>query len=319
MKGRIKDALLGVAIGDALGVPVEFMKRDDIAKDPVVGMRAHGVHNQLAGTWSDDTSLTLCLAESLCQGFNTEHMGKMFASWLYDRQWTARGKVFDIGNATRFALDRIASDHPAEGAGRSDDQSQSNGSLMRILPLAFYLYDRVDTSFPDHVASRWDIIRRASSITHSHINCAIACFIYLEYVLELLNGKDSIFVPYQRACHTVSKFFSTSSYDLKPFERVLSGTVHSLSMEDIKSSRYVIDTLEASLWCFMTTSDFKHAVLKAVNLGDDTDTTGAVTGGLAGLFWTTQYAPQEWMESLARRWDIIDLAERLEKKLELWK
>lgn len=313
MKYKIEEALLGVAIGDALGVPVEFMKRDDIAKNPVTGMREFGVHNQPAGTWSDDTSLTLCLAESLCQGFNTEHMGKTFASWLYDRYWTARGKVFDIGNATRFALDRIASHHPAEGAGRADDQSQSNGSLMRIIPLVFYMRNRT-------TAERWDITRRVSSITHSHINCAIACFIYLEYARALLLDekiKHHITSHYVRVAHEAGEFLKSLPHDLKPFERVLNGTIHTLDREDIKSSGYVIDTLEASLWCFLTAADFQHAVIKAVNLGDDTDTTGAVTGGLAGMYWGTFYAPKEWLECLARRWDIVDLAERLEKKLEL--
>lgn len=307
-----RNALLGLAIGDALGVPYELAKREDLAKDPVKDMVGHLAHDQPAGTWSDDGSMTFCTAEALIDGFSTRRMGSNFLRWFDNGWWSAHGKAFGSGGTTRKALKTIRSGWPAEKAGSSLMEDNGNGSLMRILPLAFYMRDHT-------MAERWDITRRVSSITHSHINCAIACFIYLEYARALLEDDKALHSPifHYIAVGEVAEFLQPYSYDLKPFERVLSGKLHTLAQEDIKSSGYVVDTLEVSLWCFMTAVDFQHAVLKAVNLGDDTDTTGAVTGGLAGLYWGTDRIPKEWMESLARRWDIIDLAERLEKRLEL--
>lgn len=307
------DALLGVAIGDALGVPVEFLKRENIAKSPITGMVGFGTHDQPAGTWSDDTSLTMCLAESLLQGFNSERIGKNFVAWLYQNHWTARNQVFDIGNTTKLALQGIKIGVPAEEAGPNKHDAQGNGSLMRIMPLLFYTYD-----LSPH--DRWDITRRVSSITHGHINCAIACFIYLEFARWIISPMASGGTKLDRLSHTISSVRAVMEkydYDLSPFERILSYGLHELQQEEIKSSGYVVHTLEASIWCYFNTADFQSAVLKAVNLGDDTDTTGAVTGGLAALKYGLNDVPHQWLDCLARRWDIYDVGERLEEKYKL--
>lgn len=302
-----RDALLGVAIGDALGVPVEFRSREDIAKDPVVGMREFGVHNQPMGTWSDDSSLTFCLAEVLTREYNTEHIGKSFEEWLYDKHWTAHGKVFDIGGTTRTAIDRIAQGHIAETAGPDDDRSQGNGSLMRILPLVFHIKDM-------SLEDRWDIVKRTSAITHGHINCAIACFFYLEVAKEIIESKENIKHKHGRfmhAYHIACLGIKSLSLDHEPFRRIIDGDLLSEDVSRIRSTGYVVDTLEASLWCINNTNSYADAVLKAVNLGEDTDTTAAVTGGLAGILYGIDSAPVEWVRCLARRWDIEDLAELL--------
>jgi len=309
---KYRDALLGVAIGDALGVPVEFRKREDIAQDPVLSMREYGVHGQPAGTWSDDSSLTFCLADSLTRGFNCEDIGKSFVAWLYDRHWTPHGKVFDIGNTTRNAIDRIARKHPAESAGPKDEGAQGNGSLMRILPLVFYIKDKP-------IEDRWDITRRVSNITHGYINCAFSCFVYLEAArLILIYGKEkpvNFFLAETR--DIVTRFiiqYHSHEQALNKFHRILSPSFAELDVSSIRSTGYVIDTLEAAFWCFLNTDSYVDAVLRGVNLGEDTDTTGAVVGGLAGLYYGLDNVPKGWLDCLARRWDIEDLAERLEAK-----
>ncbi len=307
------DALLGIAIGDALGVPVEFLKREDIDKNPVLGMRGLGTHKQPVGTWSDDTSLTMCLAESLLEGFNSERIGKSFVGWFDQNHWTAHNQVFDIGNTTKYALQSIKDGVPAEEAGPTNENSQGNGSLMRIMPLLFYTYN-----LSPH--DRWDITRRVSAITHGHINCAIACFIYLEFarwIISPLTSGDTKLDHLGHAIGSVRSVMDKYYYDLSPFERILNHGLNELQREEIKSSGYVVHTLEASIWCYLNTADFNSAVLKAVNLGDDSDTTGAVTGGLAALKYGLADVPHEWLDFLARRWDIYDVGERLEAKYKL--
>ena len=183
-RNRGGDALLGVAIGDALGVPVEFIKREELIEQPHVRMLGFGTHQQPAGTWSDDTSLTMCLAESLLEGFNSERIGNSFVAWYEKKHWTARNEVFDIGNTTKRAIQNLIAGTAAEEAGPDSNNAQGNGSLMRIMPLLFYTYN-----LSPH--DRWDITRRVSSITHGHINCAIACFIYLELARWIISPLTS--------------------------------------------------------------------------------------------------------------------------------
>lgn len=313
-----RDILFGVAVGDALGVPVEFMSRDDIARDPVIDMLEYGVHHQPKGTWSDDSSLTFCLAEVLTQEYNVEHIGKNFEAWLYDRYWAANGKVFDIGGTTRVAIERIAQGHPIEKAGPDDERSQGNGSLMRILPLVFHLHQMDKTS-------RWETVKQVSSITHGHINCAIACFIYLEIAHEMMlnnitsSPHSNLQHSFKTACTTVQDVISSEL--LKPFQRIMDGSILQEDLSSIRSGGYVIDTLEASLWCLHNTHSYESAVLKAVNLGDDTDTTAAVTGGIAGIMYginENNGIPKKWLRSIVSRWDIEDLAERLSMKYPKW-
>lgn len=310
-----RNILFGVSIADALGVPVEFKSRELIAKDPVTGMREFGTYNQVKGTWSDDSSLTFCLAESMVEGYDLERVGKKFESWLYDNHWTAHGNVFDIGNSTRFAIDRIAQGYPAEGAGRSDESSQGNGSLMRILPLVFHIMDM-------DPFERWDQTMRCSSITHGHINCGIACFIYLEMARNLIMqpmGSDpyvNFMSAYKLACDQVRSVIPLDH--LTPFLSVLNEDVLDRKEDSIQSSGFVIHTLESSLWCIRNSSSYEEAVLKAVNLGDDTDTTAAVTGGLAAILYGAHSIPKKWMDVLARKDDIEELATRLTNKYPSW-
>jgi ADP-ribosylglycohydrolase len=306
---KIKSAFFGVAVGDALGVPVEFNSRQDISKNPVKDMIGYGTYNLPAGTWSDDSSLTFCLAEALTQDFDLSIIGRNFVKWYHENYWTPHGHVFDIGITTRKAIERLANGERPDLAGGFDVSSNGNGSLMRISPLLFYLLDKP-------VGERFEITKQVSSITHGHIRSVVSCFYYLEFARQLFDRKDK-FEIYKNLQTEVTNHLTSLSInpaEVALFDRLLKQDIHEMTDENIFSSGYVLHTLEASIWCLLTTDNYKDAVLKAVNLGEDTDTTGAVTGGLAGLLYGLDSIPTTWLKQIAKYDDIEKLAERLDEQ-----
>jgi len=310
MSHPVKNALLGLVAGDALGVPVEFKSREELKENPVTDMFGYGTHNQPPGTWSDDSSLALCLAEELTKGFNLKTIADSFVRWLYEGYWTAHGKVFDVGNSTGSALKRLKDGVSPEESGMKEENTNGNGSLMRILPLLFYVHQNKDEQ------ERYEIIRKVSAITHAHVRSTLSCFYYLEMGRFILEGYDPM-ESYQKANKVFLQLadeLEIPAGELIHFERLTNGDIHQLREDEIFSETYVIYTLEASVWCLLTTSNYREAVLKAVNLGYDTDTTAAVTGGLAGMIYTFNDIPGKWLEQIARPGDIEELAERLGEK-----
>lgn len=297
---RILGALWGALVGDALGVPVEFRRRQEVQANPVVGMRAYGTHGQPAGTWSDDSSLLLCAADSLVtkRQFDSKDLGERFVEWMNLGLWTPHGMVFDIGIATSRAISRICSGTPPEIAGGNDEYDNGNGSLMRILPFVLWFHTVPDAEFAD-------IIHRASALTHRHPRSQMACVLYGLVIRELLKGT-----PPETALNGALDAFA-SLYEHAPFvaerlhfQLLESRRLANVPENEIGSSGYVMHALTASLWCLLTSRSFEETVLKAVNLGDDTDTTGTVTGGLAGIFYGASAIPNEWLAALARQDDV---------------
>lgn len=309
---RILGGLWGSLVGDALGVPVEFKDRASLQANPVTDMRGHGTHRQLAGTWSDDSSLLLCSVESLVEtgDFDADDMGQRFVRWRREELWTPHGQVFDIGGTTEQALSQIASGMPAELAGGTSEDSNGNGSLMRIIPVAMRFAELPAEQLLDRV-------HRASSITHRHPRSQMACGLYSVLLQELFNWSDwSNAVP-----AGVKKFHRhyTPNHDwsveLDHFRRIMEDSLGDLPEREIRSGGYVIHTLEASLWCVLTTSSFEEAVLKSVNLGGDTDTTACVAGGLAGVVYGSNAIPQRWVDALARKPEVEILFNRFAQAL----
>ena len=310
LKSNIQSVLFGVAIGDALGVPMEFKSRELISENPVKDMIGFGTYNLPPGTFSDDSSLTFCLAEALTENFDLDIIARNFIRWYYENYWTARGSVFDVGIATREAIFKLSNGVQADLAGGVDISSNGNGSLMRILPLVFYTIDKP-------IIERYQITKQVSSITHGHIRSVISCFYYLEFARYLILGMDKfeIYKKLQTEIVIHLKSISINPEEISLFRRILEDNIFNLDEDQISSSGYVLHTLEASIWCLLTADNYKDASLKAVNLGEDTDTTAAVTGGLAGLLYGFENIPENWVNQLARRDDIEDLAERLSKKM----
>jgi ADP-ribosyl-[dinitrogen reductase] hydrolase len=307
---KILAGLMGLCVGDALGVPVEFQTREELAQKPVVDMHGQNCWSEIPGTWSDDSSLTFCLADSLCHDFSLQSIANSFCDWYYDLKWTARERVFDIGITTQMAIEKLRKGVSPLQSGDTVERSNGNGSLMRILPLAYY-----------HQV--WDFqvlidrVHQVSCITHAHPRSQMACGIYISIVIALLEGNTPD-VAYRIGLDRIDPVYQRYPYSQEKshFDRVFSREIERLQIEDINSEGYVIDTLEASLWCLLNTSSYPEAVLKAVNLGEDTDTTAAVTGGLAGIYYGIESIPVEWMSAIARQNDIVALANRLETAIE---
>ena len=306
---RVEGAIIGFAVADALGVPVEFSSREERKRDPVYEMRSGGTHGQPAGTWSDDTSMTLCMVHSLIEkGIDYEDQMARFADWMVNANYTATGEVFDIGGTTQYAINNYRHGKPALECGDRDEDSCGNGSLMRIMPLALYLQSRYDKlQYDDHCA---DIIHKASDCTHASRRCEMACGIYTSVVIGM---SCCGYLP--NAVH--SGIFSGLEYyrdhpdykDLYPEIESLD-TIASWPEEKIKSGGYVLHTLQAALWCLLTTDGYADCVLKAVNLGRDTDTTAAVAGALAGMWYGANTIPKDWIEALAKYDGLSKLSTR---------
>lgn len=237
-------------------------------------------------------------------------MGATFVNWMQNGYWGAHHKVFDIGGTTRFSLARIVNGDSAKYSGNMFEEDNGNGSLMRILPLAFYLKKETDINII------YQKVKEVSSITHAHFRSIFACFIYVIYALELLINEDK-FVAYHKTKIIIDKFLKDKQFnqiEISLFDRILKSNINELQEDEISSSGYVLHSLEASFWCVLNSKSYKETVLKAVNLGGDTDTTGCIAGGIAGLIYGYDEIPKEWIDFIARKKDIEDLCHKLEKK-----
>ncbi len=303
MRERILGGLWGAVVGDALGVPVEFQTRDEVQANPVRDMRGGGTYGQPRGTWSDDSSLLLCTVEGLIDGFDMGRLAKLFRSWLDSGHWTPWGEAFDVGVTTSQAIARLSRGIDPEQAGIDNENSNGNGSLMRILPVALRFGSY---SAPEMVS----YAHRASSLTHRHRRSQIACGIYSLLARSLMSGLGPANAYENAIRESHANYHETpDSSELTKFERVLSGRIGQLPESAIESSGYVLHTLEASIWSLLTTNSFREATLRAVNLGEDTDTTATVTGGLAGICYGVSAIPEEWLDQLARHEEIGELFE----------
>jgi len=314
------DGLLGMAVGDALGVPFEACTREYLKNMPVVGMVGYREHNQPEGSWSDDTSMALCSADSLCRGFDPYDMMKRFIEWKDHRQYTAADMVFDIGVTTRRALDKFKEGAEPEMCGRRDEGGNGNGGLMRMYPVSLWCAVSMNGKSDD--ADMLALVHTSSALTHAHERGLVCCGIYTLFVCEWLvrNDTDTPLTVAKRAFDRAKVVYSQvgGAYKMemdKPGLFIHPDELSKLPEESISSGGYVVDTLHAAFWCLLTTGSYSECVLKAVNLGDDTDTTAAVAGSLAGLVYGAESIPVQWLEALKNRRLIEDIAARLDEKV----
>lgn len=302
---RVVGGILGVVTGDALGLPVQFLSRAQIKLQPVTIMQSGGAFDTPVGTWSDDSSLTLCLTESLVEaGYDVNDIADRFVRWYRDGYCTPFGRSFDIGHATTVAMKRLIKGVPPLEAGPVDEDSNGNGSLMRILPAVVYFAHLPNNELVKKVC-------QVSQITHGHPRSQLGCCLYALLVKDLLAGKSPD-VAYQNMRVKAQELFTESKLgqELKYYNRLIDGSLPQLFEDEIKSSGYVVYTLEAAIWCFLTTQSFEDAILKAVNLGIDTDTVGAIAGGLAGVYYGFSSIPENWLTQLVQYQKILDLSRK---------
>lgn len=301
-----KDGMLGLIVGDALGVPVEFMSRTELMKNPVTGMREYGTHHQPMGTWSDDSSMALAELDSIRTVGTIDYTDMMerFSRWCMYGEYTPFGEVFDIGIATSRALMNYAKGiAPLESGGKTE-WDNGNGSLMRILPVCLYLFERQKKVCTSENESIY-MIHAVSALTHAHVRSQMACGIYYFLVKAILEEEGSLENRLQKGMDRAYQYYRqdlSNHRELENYKRLADlSEFKENPKEGIKSSGYVVDTLEAAVWCLLHSYSYKETVLMAVNLGEDTDTVGAVAGGLAGLYYKEEGIPKEWLQVLQRR------------------
>ncbi len=310
------DGIMGVIVGDALGLPVQFLEREELDKQPVTEMMGYGTFNMPEGTWSDDGSLTLATLESILANdkIDCKDIMENFADWLLDGKFTPFGQSFDQGSTCIKAISNYVRDNDTNTCGVTGEWANGNGALMRIMPLCLYAYENVNRGVwteKDAVEQ----IHKVSALTHNHLRSKIACGIYYFVVKAILdeegNLKDRMQVGLNQALdfyrkdisNAVQLTYYTRIFSLDEFQKVPRG--------EIKSSGYVVDSLEAALWSILVTNTFRDAALCAVNLGKDTDTVGAIACGLAGLYYGYQAIPNDWMEKIQCREKIEKMCSKL--------
>ncbi|HZQ96719.1 MAG TPA: ADP-ribosylglycohydrolase family protein [Candidatus Sulfotelmatobacter sp.] len=297
---RFRGSLLGLATGDALGTTVEFERPGTF--DPVTGMTGGGVFGLKAGEWTDDTSMALCLADSLveCRGFNPTDQLERYVRWYKTGYLSSNGRCFDIGTTVQAALARFQRTHDAY-CGSTDKMSAGNGSLMRLCPVPLVWWQRPEQAI--------EFSGDSSRTTHGARTAVDACRYFGALLVGALSGVEKQ-VLLSAQYSPVENYWA--KHPLTPeIEEVASGSFKTRQPPAIESTGYVVKTLEAALWAFHGTSTFEDGCLRAVNLGGDADTCGAVYGQLAGAFYGERGIPQRWRKLLAHRALIESLAEKL--------
>ena len=302
----IKAGLYGLCVADALGVPAETRTREDLRKNPVTGMTGGGIHGQPAGYWSDDSSMTLCLADSIGKVgyYHTHDIMARFDDWARNGAYTPGGKKFDIGNTCSHAISRYRRGCTPALCGSNKMNENGNGSLMRILPMAFVLYGKYGKDITKHKRAMEDI-HKISGLTHRHPLAQSACGIYLSIACHILDGEQLVLAVHNGAEAALDWYASHH-----PFAEYVSyweniAFVGRREEDTIYSGGYVVESLETALWGLVKTKSYKECVLKCVNMGYDADSTAAIAGGLAGLYYGFESIPQEWIDQLAAK-EIID-------------
>jgi len=308
---RFKAGIVGFVVGDALGVPIEFSGRDALEKKPLTEMIGYGSYDVPEGTWSDDTSLMLATMDSIIEVSEIDYddIMKRFTNWVDYAKYTATDKVFDIGISTSNAIANYKSGIKAIECGTKGFYENGNGSLMRMLPIALYLCTN-DFNEIEEI----DIINKVSSLTHAHEISCLGCKMFSDYIKALINGLNKIEALNFVRVQNYKRYYSQSSISF--YKRILNGELPNLKKSDIKSSGFVVDTLEASIWCTLMSDSYEQSVVTAVNLGYDTDTIGAITGALNGIIYGEESIPKRWVDKLKKRDYLEQISQGFIKVLE---
>jgi ADP-ribosyl-[dinitrogen reductase] hydrolase len=299
-RDRKRGTLVGLAVGDALGAAVEFMPPGSFK--PVTGYRAGGPHRLDPGQWTDDTSLALAIADSIAAvGWDLDDQARRYLQWWQDGKYSVNGRCFDIGGTTPTALSRFEQTGDARTSGDPLGQASGNGSIMRLAPVPIRCADL----FPDRIDELVELCIDSSRPTHASPQCLSACGYFGLVLAALIRGVER--------AETLAADWETlwqlrRLCALHPeIDEVAAGNFRRKDPPAIVGSGYVIRSLEAALWAFHDAGDCREAILRAVNLGTDADTTAVLCGQLAGAYWGESGIPSEWREGLAQK-DLIESA-----------
>lgn len=330
----IKNGIMGQIVGDALGLPVQFRSREERDIDPLTDMIGDGAFELPAGSWSDDSSLILATMDGLIKSLNGDNnldfslnlngnndldptslneiidweiIMRNFSNWLNHGDYTPYGFSFDIGGATRDGIYNYDDGWEPLECGGIGERDNGNGSLMRILPIAFFIY-YLSKKYSFIEEDKMTAVHNLSSLTHRHKRSQMCCGIYVNIALEFIDNYENnkgldleelISIGIKKS---KEYYYNNDSFkeELHHFDRVFSLNIQNLPRDEIKSGGYCISSLEASIWCLLNNENYKDTLLTAVNLGYDTDTTACVVGGLAGIFYGYEDIPADWITQLAK-------------------
>ena len=306
-----KDGIIGFAIGDAMGVPVEFTNREKLMRNPITSMEGFMSHNVPKGTWSDDTSMTIATMDSIINSNGdiiANDMANRFLEWMEKGEYTPGGKIVDIDRTTLRALGKYKTTRrSAVNCGCTSNTDNGNGSLMRMLPIVYYSY--LNWLEQDKILK---LVAGISSITHANELVIMGCYMYVNYAIELLNTNNRK-AAYSKIQNLDYSMFSMPT--IRAYTRILDHEIYHYGIDEIKSSSYIVDTLEAVLWVLINTDTYNQAIIGAINLGSDTDTIAACTGGLAGIIYGIKSINSDWKIDLRKYSEIIDICEQFDEVL----
>ncbi len=300
MKDKFLGGLIGLAAGDALGTTVEFERRGDFP--PLTDIVGGGPFDLLPGQWTDDTSMALCLAQSLVdkKEFDPKDQLKKYLNWYQNGYMSSTGKCFDIGITTSKALREFSKEGTLE---RPDNPYEAgNGSLMRLVPVSLFYSSSLEEAMNKSALS--------SKTTHGSQEAADACRFFAFLIYNCINNPKSTKEELLNL-YSIEKWNEKFEPLSSKIESIADRVYFQKEMKNINSSGYVVTSLEAALWSFYTTNSFKEGALKAANLGDDADTVAAIYGQIAGVFYGYQGIPEEWRNKLYNLTLIESLANQL--------
>ena len=306
-----KSGVIGLAVGDAMGVPLEFCMREKLMQHPTTQMLGYGSHDVPKGSWSDDSSMTLATIDAIikdgCINYNT--IATNFLEWMKNAKYTPTDTVFDIGRTCLRAIAKFESNQEiAEKCGGTSEMDNGNGSLMRILPLTYYCFSKNMNE-----KEIYEIVKNVSSITHGHEISIMGCFIYVMYGIELLSNKNLTQAYKKIKKIKYNTYFSEKTIDR--YVRILKKNIKKYSLDEIKSTGFIVDTLEATLWILLNTNSYNQSIIGAINLGNDTDTVGACVGGLAGIYYGLENINKTWQSELLKYDYIVELCDKFNEVL----
>ena len=327
-KYLIKSGIFGLVVADALGVPYEFKSREKCDNKPMIDMIGYGTYGQPVGTWSDDSSLALATVDGLTSSLKSfernkddekanldilelidyEDIIQKFSNWFFDCEYTPYGEVFDYGGTTAFGICNFKKGCEPILCGGNETSDNGNGSLMRILPIAHFIYF-LSLKYSFSKEDQMKAIHNLSSLTHRHERSQMSCGIYVLIAIEMLRNnfeeeKDlSLEDMINKGLQLAKEYYSNNAdfqKELHHFGRIFNCDIKKIPRRRIRGRGYVVASLEASLWCLLNNDSYKETALAAVNLGEDTDTTAAIAGGLAGIYYGYDDIPKHWLDQIAK-------------------
>ena len=299
-------AIIGHVVGDAMGFPTEFSKREELLKNPVLEMIDSPDVGQPAGSWSDDTAMEIATIDSFIHKkyFDYKDIMDRWVKWISESEYTPTGVTFDIGRTCLKAIKKYCNGTEPLRCGSTSINENGNGSLMRILPVALYAYTR---NLDDISIQR--LSDEMSSLTYAHEVSRLGCYIYVRFIICLLKGytKEEVYKYIQ------SLDYSSYSLDsINLYTRILNAAIKDQAIDSIKSTGYIVDTLECSLWIFMNAMDYKESIIASTNIGGDTDTIGAIVGSMSGIYYGLESIPSKWLDKLQRKEYLMELTSKFE-------